>query len=54
MDFMGLITEKKTFSSRLLKKKGGRHIWKLNLSTEEYKAGPPLHNKSFIDFNPGL
>ena len=23
---------------------------KLNLSTEEYKAGHPLHNKSFIDF----
>ena len=24
---------------------------KLNLSAEEYKAGHPLHNKSFIDFN---
>ena len=23
---------------------------KVNLSTEEYKAGHPLHNKSFIDF----
>ena len=23
---------------------------KLNVSTEEYKAGHPLHNKSFIDF----
>ena len=23
---------------------------KLNLSTEEYKVGHPLHNKSFIDF----
>ena len=23
---------------------------KLNLSTEEYKAGHPLYNKSFIDF----
>ena len=23
---------------------------KLNLSTEEYKAGHPLHNRSFFDF----
>ena len=23
---------------------------KLNLSTEEYKAGYPLHNKTFVDF----
>ena len=27
---------------------------KLNLSTEEYKAGHPLHNKSFIYFSEYL
>ena len=25
-------------------------VWELNLSTEEYKAGHPLHNKRLIDF----
>ena len=26
------------------------NTYKLNFSTKEYKAGHPLHNKSFIDF----
>ena len=26
------------------------NAYKFNFSTEEYKAGHPLHNKSFIDF----
>ena len=49
--FQELFRRWKLKTGRTLRRKNSIILTpKLNLSTEEYKAGHPLHNKSFIDF----